>query len=61
MTKQDEQEEDGGPPRCKDIVGPIKEVFCSLREKPRRYHFPEEEDPEPDEIPEDWQQWGEHE
>lgn len=49
----DKQDEEGGPPRCEEVVGPIKEVFCILREKPRRYHFPEEE-PEPVYVPVNW-------
>ena len=51
--KPDEVEEYGGPRRCKDIVGPIKEQYCILRDKPRRYHFPEEE-PEPEPEPVHW-------
>jgi hypothetical protein len=50
---EDEQKELSGPPRCKDVVGPIKEAFCILRENPRRYHFPEEE-PEPEPEPVHW-------
>ena len=54
MTKQDEVKEDGGPPKCSEIFGPIKKVYCILSDNPRRMHYPEV-DPEP--VPEP-SQWG---